>query len=123
MIFGTRRTQAMRWIFVFWLARFWKSSANAMPTDRAGGSMDDHPQVIVGGLRTARLSRRDMMAAMVADCAVARDNPDIRAKLVFTANGHSIALAAMDSRFRRELEEADLVHADGQPVVIASKWM
>lgn len=85
--------------------------------------MDDHPQVVVGGLRTARLSRRDMMAAMVADCAVARDNPDSRAKLVFTANGHSIALAAMNSRFRRELEEADLVHADGQPVVIASKWM
>jgi len=83
----------------------------------------DYPEVIVGGLRTARLSRRDMMTMMVAECAAARVNSNAEPKLIFTANGHSIALAATDSEFRELLNKADMIHADGQPVVLASRWL
>jgi exopolysaccharide biosynthesis WecB/TagA/CpsF family protein len=84
---------------------------------------NDHPQVTVGGLKTACLSRKDMMAWMVADCVAARIEPDRLPRLIFTANGHSIALAATDAEFRAQLDQADMIHADGQPVVLASKWM
>lgn len=83
----------------------------------------DHPQVLVGGLKTARLSRRDLIAQMVADCANARVDATHRPKLVFTANGHSVALAAIDAKFRKLLSEAHIVHADGQPIVFASRLL
>lgn len=83
----------------------------------------DHPRVLVGGLKTARLSRRDMIAQMVADCANARVEAKHRPKLVFTANGHSVALAATNGAFREMLNSADIVHADGQPVVLASRLL
>jgi len=83
----------------------------------------DHPRVLVGGLKTARLSRRDLIAQMVADCANARVDIDHVPKLVFTTNGHSVALAATDKRFRRLLEDADILHADGQPIVFASRLL
>lgn len=57
---------------------------------------------------------------MIADCFEAR--ADKRApKLVFSVNGNSIARAAIDTSFRRAYEAADLIHADGQPVVMASR--
>jgi N-acetylglucosaminyldiphosphoundecaprenol N-acetyl-beta-D-mannosaminyltransferase len=83
----------------------------------------DYPEVMVGGLRTARLSRRDMMTMMVAECAAARVDKNALPKLIFTANGHSIALAATDANFRAQLDRADMIHADGQPVVLASRWL
>ncbi len=46
-----------------------------------------------------------------------RANP----RLVFASNGHAIAMAATDARFRRNFDAATLIHADGQPIVFASK--
>jgi exopolysaccharide biosynthesis WecB/TagA/CpsF family protein len=43
--------------------------------------------------------------------------------LVFAVNGHAIALASTDAQFRRHFEAANLIHADGQPVVLASKLL
>jgi len=101
-----------------------KSSGNAMPIDPAKIEKTmDYPEVMVGGLRTARLSRRDMMTMMVAECAAARVDKNALPKLIFTANGHSIALAATDANFRAQLDRADMIHADGQPVVLASRWL
>ena len=59
---------------------------------------------------------------MVGDCLAARGGKRAP-KLVFASNGHSIALAALNSEFRRQLEGADLIHADGAPVVFASKLL
>lgn len=83
----------------------------------------DHPRVRVGGVKTARLSRKDLLAQMVADCANARIDARHVPKLVFTANGQTVALAATDRSFREALDEADIVHADGQPIVVASRWL
>lgn len=86
------------------------------------GSHRAYREVVVGGIRTACLSREQLTALMVGDCLAARGG-NRRPKLVFASNGHAIALAATDARFRQHFEAANLIHADGQPVVIASKLL
>lgn len=86
-------------------------------------NIHDHPRVLVGGLETARLSRKDMVAQMVADCANARVAANYRPRLVFTVNGHSVALAATSTPFHNLLDAADILHADGQPIVLASRLL
>jgi len=79
-------------------------------------------RVVVGGLRTDCVSRRQLGGLMVGDCLAARGG-NRPPKLVFASNGHAIALAAMDPDFRRKLEQADMIHADGGPIVFASKLL
>jgi exopolysaccharide biosynthesis WecB/TagA/CpsF family protein len=80
------------------------------------------PEVTVGGLRIACLSRGELASLMVKQCLDARGQENTKPKLVFAANGHAISLAATSEKFRRYHEVADLIHADGQPVVFASKF-
>lgn len=84
------------------------------------GDMMGIPSVIIGGVRTACLSRAGLAILMVSDCLEARATK-CAPKLVFSVNGNSIARTAIDAPFRRAYETADLIHADGQPVVLASR--
>jgi bacterial polymer biosynthesis proteins, WecB/TagA/CpsF family len=79
------------------------------------------PQVTVGGLNTACVSRGQLSSLMAGDCLAARGG-NRAPKLVFASNGHAIAMAALNSKFRATFAQADLVHADGEPVVFAS-WL
>lgn len=79
-------------------------------------------EVSVGGIKTACVSREQMTQLMVGDCLAARTH-EREAKLVFASNGHAIAMHAQDSAFREQFAAASLVHADGQPVVFASRFM
>lgn len=81
-----------------------------------------YERVIVGGLRTACVSRRQLGGLMVGDCLAARGGRR-PPRLVFASNGHAIALAAVNAEFRRQLAQADLIHADGTPVVFASRLL
>lgn len=81
---------------------------------------DAYSEVLVGGLVTACLTREGLAQVMLQDCMEARAvrrSP----KLVFASNGHAIALAAQDEDFRRTFEQADIIHADGQAAVFASR--
>jgi N-acetylglucosaminyldiphosphoundecaprenol N-acetyl-beta-D-mannosaminyltransferase len=78
--------------------------------------------VTVGGLKIACLSRDELASLMVAQCLDQRGRDRAMPKLVFAANGHVLSLAATNAEFRRYHEIADLIHADGQPVVIASRF-
>jgi exopolysaccharide biosynthesis WecB/TagA/CpsF family protein len=80
------------------------------------------PEVTVGGLKVACLSRSELASLMVVECLAQRERKQALPKLVFAANGHVISLAATSAEFRRHHEMADLIHADGQPVVFASKF-
>jgi N-acetylglucosaminyldiphosphoundecaprenol N-acetyl-beta-D-mannosaminyltransferase len=80
------------------------------------------PEVAIGGLRIACLSRSELASLMVRQCLEQRGHEHAKPKLVFAANGHAISLAATSAEFRRYHDVADLVHADGQPVVFASKF-
>ena len=80
-------------------------------------------EVIVGGVKIACLSRQDLAELMTEECVDARVAADRKPRLVFSANGNSIARVAVDSDFRRDYEAADIIHADGQPVVLASRLL
>lgn len=79
-------------------------------------------EVVVGGIRTACIGREQMSRLMVGDCLAARGGKR-RAKMIFASNGHAISMARNDALFRENFTQADLIHADGQPVVIASRLM
>ena len=85
----------------------------------AFAATDIYGDVMVGGIPTACLSRDGLGQRMLKECLAARDN-DASPKLVFASNGHSIAMAATDEKFRNTLLQADLIHADSQAAVFAS---
>ncbi len=82
-----------------------------------------YQEVIVGGVKIACLSRRDLTELMVEECLAARQAPASAPRLVDAANGNAIARAAVDAEFRAYFQAADLIHADGQPVVMASRLL
>lgn len=78
--------------------------------------------VRVGGIETAVVSRQKLANRMVEDCFAARSSGGKSLpKLVFSSNGQGIALAGTDPAFARTMQSADIVHADGMPVVLASR--
>jgi N-acetylglucosaminyldiphosphoundecaprenol N-acetyl-beta-D-mannosaminyltransferase len=89
-------------------------------SERRRASYRNYREVTVGGIRTACVSRAQLTQLMVGDCLAARGRARAP-KLVFASNGHAIAMAARDTNFRRQFDAATLIHADGQPVVFASK--
>lgn len=93
----------------------------AVPHERRTG-LRVHDRITVGGLRTDCVSRRQLGGLMVGDCLAARGGRRAP-RLVFASNGHAIAMAALDRQFRETFAKADVVHADGEPVVAASKLL
>lgn len=83
---------------------------------------DPYAEVMVGGIKTACISREQMTIAMVEDCFAARRTAQ-PPKLIFASNGHAIAMVATDRKFRDVFAQADMVHADGQPVVMVSRLL
>lgn len=84
---------------------------------------ESYGEVTVGGLATACLSRDGLAQMMLLDCLESRANPFRQPKLVFASNGHAIAMAAQDEAFRFTFEQADIIHADGQAAVFASRLL
>lgn len=77
------------------------------------------PQVIVGGIRVVRLSRAELAEQMVVDCRARRDGATAAPRLVFDCNGQGLSLSASNAAFKRALDAAEIIHADGQFIV----WM
>lgn len=80
--------------------------------------------VFIGGVKIATASRAELTEAMIADC-IARRNSERRspARLLFDANGHGLSLAARDPGYRRALDAADIIHADGGFLVSLSRFI
>ncbi len=87
---------------------------------------DTPPQAIetvtVGGVKTACVSRASLTRLMISECLAARSRHR-RPKLIFDTNGQALSLAATSPRYRECLDAADLIHADGQVIVSASKYL
>ena len=77
--------------------------------------------VLVGGVKVATASRAELTSIAIRACLDDRANGASRTRLMFDSNGHGISLSATNADFRRALEAADVVHADGGFVVAASK--
>ncbi|HEX4026191.1 MAG TPA: WecB/TagA/CpsF family glycosyltransferase [Rhizomicrobium sp.] len=93
----------------------------ASPPRTRQAANDSYIEVMVGGVATICLSRDGLARMMLQDCLDARANPDCHPKLVFASNGHTIALTAHDEAFRSTFAQADIIHADGQAAVFASR--
>lgn len=76
---------------------------------------------IVGGLRTIRTSR-NLARIMVEDCEAARRGELGAPRVVFSSNGSVIARYHGDPVFRSHVDRADIVDADGMPLVFASRF-
>lgn len=85
-------------------------------------SSDLFPTVRLGGIRIAVTDRAASAAAMVR-LALARRGTDLPPVYSTSANGEVMSRCARDPAFRRLLEAADLVHADGMPMVWASRLL
>jgi len=80
------------------------------------------PVVMIGGFPTAAVSRTALAECMVQDCMRARaSREDWTPKVVLSSNGQGIALAGTDASFASAMAQADIIHADGMPVVFASR--
>jgi N-acetylglucosaminyldiphosphoundecaprenol N-acetyl-beta-D-mannosaminyltransferase len=78
--------------------------------------------VMVGGFPTVSVTRKQLADRMAADCLTAREQGDTwLPKLVFSSNGQGIALAGQDAAFAEAMDSADIIHADGMPVVAMSR--
>ena len=74
----------------------------------------------VGGVPVSTLSLDALIQRMLDDAPFRRASGQ-RPCLVFDCNGHGLSLNATDPNFRADLARADLVHADGQVIVAASR--
>ena len=81
------------------------------------------PHLMVGGIRVAPLSRADICSIVADECRSWRTMPrwSRTTRLLFSANGQVLSIAARNAEFREALQQADLVHADGQAIVFASR--
>lgn len=79
--------------------------------------------LIVGGIRTANLSRNELSERMILDCAAAKKGILKQPRVLIASNGSVIARYHSDPRFRTDVEGADVVDPDGMPLVLASRLL
>ncbi|MBC3767649.1 WecB/TagA/CpsF family glycosyltransferase [Neptunicella marina] len=77
----------------------------------------------VGGLRTACVTRKQLVELITAHATRNHTSAaSIDPMLIFSTNGHSISIANRDKTMGALLNQADLLHADGQSVVLFSRY-
>ena len=99
------------------------AAAGLAPREQPAAANDLFEEVVVGGLKIVRLTRAQLARQMIRDCLAARRSPTPAAKTVFAANGHAVALAAVNRDFQAMFDAADIVHADGQALIFASRLL
>jgi N-acetylglucosaminyldiphosphoundecaprenol N-acetyl-beta-D-mannosaminyltransferase len=76
--------------------------------------------VTIGGLPLALIDRHNS-AQLMAEAALARRGSDSPPLVITSANGQVISMCARDPEIRSLFLAADLIHADGTPLVFASR--
>lgn len=79
------------------------------------------PRVSIGGLPIAAIDREDSAQLFVDTVVKMRDSNDRPPLVVTSANGQVLSLCASDRDTRDLFLSADLIHADGMPLVFASR--
>lgn len=78
--------------------------------------------VFIGGVRVATASRAELTSMIISGAIENRSAPH-EPRLLFDANGQGISLAASDPEYRRTMEQADIIHADGGFLVTLSRFL
>lgn len=81
------------------------------------------PTLMIGGIRIARLSRADLAELMLADVRRARARSLPLPRIITSANGSVVAAYHADPEFKRLVDAADVVDADGMPLVFFSRLL
>lgn len=79
------------------------------------------PVITIGGIGIARVSRKELADLMLADVARARFGVLALPRIVTSANGNIVAAYHGDPGLRKLIDAADIVDADGMPLVFASR--
>jgi N-acetylglucosaminyldiphosphoundecaprenol N-acetyl-beta-D-mannosaminyltransferase len=96
-------------------------SINFMSASYALPAVDlEVPWVTIGGLPIATIGR-EQSARLMVDAALARRGSGHAPLVITSANGQVISMCARDAGVRRIFLAADLIHADGMPLVFASR--
>jgi N-acetylglucosaminyldiphosphoundecaprenol N-acetyl-beta-D-mannosaminyltransferase len=80
------------------------------------------PVATIGGLPIAVIDRAKSAQLMV-DVALARRDAARRPLIFTSANGQVLSMCARHPRVRDLFREADLIHADGMPLVLVSRLL
>lgn len=78
------------------------------------------PVATIGGLPIALIDRAESATVMV-DAALSRRGRALPPLIVTSANGQVLSMCASEPRIRDLFLAADLIHADGMPLVLASR--
>lgn len=97
--------------------------ANDPPRAAPAGEAPPVRTLTVGGMRIARLRREELAQRMHSDTLRARSGELARPCVVTSANGSVIAAYNRDAEFRALIDAADIVDADGMPLVFASRLL
>ena len=100
-----------------------RSNGCAGATSPPAGQASEIRTALVGGIRTARISRQELAAVMVRDVACARADTQAAPRVVVASNGATIARYHTDQDFRALIDAADIVDPDGQPLVLATRLL
>jgi len=80
----------------------------------------DIPVTWVGGLPLAAIDR-DQSAKLMLEIAISRRGAGGPPPVITSANGQVLSMCARDSKLRDLFVATDLIHADGTPLVFASR--
>lgn len=97
-------------------------SGSTCPAPRLMDGSGVIPALRVGGIMTASITRQGLAEHMVRDVNQARSGASGYPKVVVATNGLVIALYHRHPEFRKLIDQADIVDADGMPLVFASRW-
>src|SRR5687767_9045807 len=84
-------------------------------------SIEAIPTVTIGGLPVAVIDRAASARIMVGH-AVARRGSGKPPLYVTSANGQVLSMCAADPEMKKLFLASPLIHADGMPLVFASRW-
>src|SRR5580692_7184888 len=88
----------------------------------AAGPQWEVPVATIGGLPIAVIDRA-RSAALMVDTALARRDTAQRPLVFTSANGQVLSMCARDAEIRDLFLGADLIHADGMPLVFVSRFL
>lgn len=80
------------------------------------------PTTTIGGIKIVAASMATLTEKMSVDCFGKRNDPSRIAQTVFDANGQGLSLYASDKEFARDLDQGDIIHADGGFIVTLSRF-
>lgn len=77
--------------------------------------------ITIAGIPTICATRSELARLMVTDCERRRADPAILPRIVISSNGSVIAGFHRDAAFRALVLDADVIDADGMPLVMATR--